>query len=79
MEHSKLRTAASMAIAAVAKEDFPENWPELIPHILQMLQAGAPHLVHGAMRCLVLVSEEITDNQVWPMPKPERRVLSGVE
>ena len=24
-------------------------------------------MVHGAMRCLVLVSEEITDIQVWPV------------
>lgn len=64
LEHSKLRTAVSMAVAHVAKDDFPERWPELIPHLMQMLQAGAPNLVHGAMRCLVLVSEEITDDQV---------------
>jgi len=28
------------------------------------MQGGEPSAVHGAMRCLVLVSEEITDNQV---------------
>lgn len=64
LEQSKLRTAVSMAVASVAKEDFPDRWQELIPHLMGMLQAGQPHVVHGAMRCLVLVSEEITDNQV---------------
>ncbi|EKX35213.1 hypothetical protein GUITHDRAFT_146623 [Guillardia theta CCMP2712] len=64
LEHSKLRTAVSMAVASIAKEDFPDNWPELIPHVMSMLETGEPHLVHGAMRCLVLVSEEITDTQV---------------
>ncbi len=53
LEHSKLRTAASMAVASVAKEDFPDSWPELIPHVLQMLQAIAElYMRIQALHCL---------------------------
>lgn len=40
-----------MAIAAVAKEDFPDNWPQLIPHILHMLQVASRSLTIFPYRC----------------------------
>ena len=58
LEQSKLRTAVSMAVASVAKEDFPDRWEGLIPHLMNMLQVHvAVHtrnqltdVFHGACR-----------------------------
>lgn len=46
----KLRTAAGMAVAAVAKWDCPEAWPELLPGMLAVL-AQKPSAQHGARGC----------------------------
>ena len=64
MEDSKLCTAVGMCVATVAQFDFPARWPELLPHLLGMMQSGMPQEVSSAMRCLVLVSEEMTEQQV---------------
>lgn len=42
----RLRTAAGMAVAAVAKWDCPEAWPELLPGMLVVL-AQKPSPQHG--------------------------------
>ena len=64
VDDSKLCTAVSMGVASVAQHDFPLAWSELMPHLLGMLEAGTPPQVSAAMRCLVLVSEEMTEQQV---------------
>ena len=48
----KIRTAVGMAIASIAKWDWPEKWPELLPGLVGMLRtrssphAGAASLQH---------------------------------
>ena len=64
VDDSKLCTAVGMCVATVAQSDFPAKWPELLPHLLGMLQSGVQQKVSAAMRCLVLVSEEMTEQQV---------------
>ncbi len=64
IDDSKLCTAVGMCVATVAQSDFPAKWPELLPHLLGMLQSGVQQKVSAAMRCLVLVSEEMTEQQV---------------
>ena len=39
-------------IAKMAVTDWPHNWPELFPILLEHLHSRAPDRVHGAMRCL---------------------------
>lgn len=47
-ESSLVRTAAAMAVAAIARWDCPQAWPELIPGLVQAITAkknaslGAP-------------------------------------
>ena len=68
----KLRTATAMAITAVAKFDFPEHWPALMPALVSLLQGnGVPgdaeasaRAVAGSLRCLSLLADEVDDTQV---------------
>jgi hypothetical protein len=61
---SKLCTAACMAVVSVAQDDLPSQWPELLEHLLNQLQAPTSQHVNAAMRCLVLLSEDINQQQV---------------
>lgn len=48
--NSKLRTAVGLAVAAIAKWDCPEEWPDLLDNLLRSInQHGNPHL--GALHC----------------------------
>ena len=61
-----------MAITAVAKFDFPEHWPALMPALVSLLQGnGVPgdaeasaRAVAGSLRCLSLLADEVDDTQV---------------
>ena len=40
------------AISAIARWDWPENWPDLFDQLIPALGSGEPNLVHGTMRVL---------------------------
>lgn len=40
------------AISAIARWDWPENWPDLFDQLIPALSSGEPNLVHGTMRVL---------------------------
>ena len=35
---SKVRTAVGMSIAALAKVEYPDEWPELLPTLISFVQ-----------------------------------------
>ncbi|XP_064954895.1 uncharacterized protein LOC135582900 isoform X1 [Musa acuminata AAA Group] len=63
--HGKIRTAVSMAIASIAQYDWPEDWPELLPFLLKLI-SGENNIngVHGSLRCLALLSDDLDDTLV---------------
>ncbi|CAI9096342.1 OLC1v1032456C3 [Oldenlandia corymbosa var. corymbosa] len=63
--HRKICTAVSMAVAAVARFDWPEDWPDLLPFILKLINDKSnANAVHGALRCLALLSSDFDDKTV---------------
>jgi len=64
-ENSRLRTVASMIIAAIGEVDYPEKWPQLLPALIDCLSDHRkPNLVQGSLRTLLLLIEDITDEQL---------------
>ncbi|KAG8180187.1 hypothetical protein JTE90_017703 [Oedothorax gibbosus] len=61
---SKLRSSVAYAISAVAVWDWPENWPELFNILLQSLVSENSFAVHGAMRVLIEISNDVSDSQM---------------
>ena len=39
-------------MSAIARWDWPEQWPDLFDQLVLALGSGEPPLVHGAMRVL---------------------------
>ncbi|KAK0554348.1 hypothetical protein OC845_000795 [Tilletia horrida] len=60
------RLAASYTLAAIASSDFPDQFPELLPALGQMLQSeSSPDTVHGALSFLTeFVRDELDEQQI---------------
>lgn len=39
--HRKICTAVSMAVASIAHYDWPEDWPDLLPFLLKLINDQA--------------------------------------
>ncbi|KAK7275122.1 hypothetical protein RIF29_16229 [Crotalaria pallida] len=63
--HRKICTAVGMAVASIALYDWPESWADLLPFLLNLINNQTNlNGVHGAMRCLVLLSADLDDRMV---------------
>ncbi|XP_060669537.1 uncharacterized protein LOC107428072 isoform X1 [Ziziphus jujuba] len=63
--HRKMCTAVSMAVASIAVYDWPDDWPDLLPYLLKLINNQTNmNGVHGALRCLALLSGDLDDKVV---------------
>ncbi|KAL3495830.1 armadillo-type protein [Aspergillus germanicus] len=64
----KVKTAASYAVSKIASADFPEQWPELLPALLRIINDpnSSPSAIHGALRVLLdLVDTGFNEEQFF--------------
>ena len=62
----KVKSAASYAVSKIASADFPEEWPDLLPAVLQVVREGSDDQLHGALKVLRdLVDECFNDTQFF--------------
>lgn len=64
----KVKSSASYAVSKVASADFPDQWPELLPSLLQILNdpAASASAVHGALKVLLdLVDTGFNEEQFF--------------
>ncbi|XP_076807350.1 importin-9-like [Clavelina lepadiformis] len=70
----KIRGTVAYAISAIAHWDWPDEWPELFPLLMEAVNSGEPDAVHGSMRVLAECSRELSDvniTKVAPILLPE--------
>jgi hypothetical protein len=59
----KIEKSASFALSKVALSDYPEEWPDLLPTILHVIQTGNDDQLDGALRVLSdLVDDCLSDD-----------------
>ncbi|KAL2837175.1 armadillo-type protein [Aspergillus pseudoustus] len=64
----KVKAAASYAVSKIASADFPEQWPELLPALLRIINNAnsTPAALHGALRVLLdLVDTGFNEEQFF--------------
>ncbi|GIY31004.1 importin-9 [Caerostris extrusa] len=61
---SKIRSSVAYAISTIAQWDWPEDWPELFDILLRSLVSENSCAVHGAMRVLKEITNEVSDSQM---------------
>ncbi|KAL8533500.1 hypothetical protein ACS0TY_009778 [Phlomoides rotata] len=60
-----ISTAVSVAVSTIAQYDWPDDWPELLPFLLSLLNDQTKlNAVHGALRCMALISSDMDDQMV---------------
>ncbi|KAI0132653.1 importin-beta domain-containing protein [Xylariales sp. AK1849] len=78
-DERKIRTAASYVVGKIANVDFPEQWPNLLPTLLNVIPTGSDSQVHGALKVLSdLVDESLSDDQFFGMAEGIVKVVYDV-
>ena len=69
---NKVKSSASYAVSKVASADFPDQWPELLPSLLQVLNdsSSSAGTVHGALKVLLdLVDTGFNEDQFFSVAR----------
>ena len=76
----KVKKAASLVASKIASVDFPEQWPDLLPTLLQSVSGnGADEEIHGALRVLSdLVESGFSEDQFFAVAGDLVRGLHNV-
>jgi importin-9 len=62
----KLKKAASYVVSKIGSSDFPEEWADLLPTVLQVVQTGNEDQVNGALKVLVdLIDDSFNEEQFF--------------
>ncbi|PHH83498.1 hypothetical protein CDD82_49 [Ophiocordyceps australis] len=65
-EDRKVKIAASYVVGKIATHDFPDQWPNLLSHVLGLLPSGSDAQLHGALRVLGdIVEESLSEDQFF--------------
>lgn len=68
----KVKSAASFAVSKIASADYPEQWPELLPALLQIINdaSSTPGALHGALKVLLdLVDTGFNEEQFFSVAR----------
>ncbi|KAI8632462.1 ARM repeat-containing protein [Xylariaceae sp. FL1651] len=75
----KIKTAASYVVGKIANVDFPEQWPDLLPTLLNIIPTGNVGQLHGALKVLSdLVEESLSDDQFFSMAQDIVKVVYDI-
>lgn len=64
----KVKASASFAVSKIASADFPDDWPELLPSLLHIINdpASSERALHGALKVLLdLVDTGFSEEQFF--------------
>ena len=68
----KVKSSASFAVSKIASADYPEQWPELLPALLHIIDDGncTASALHGALKVLLdLVDTGFSEEQFFPIAR----------
>ncbi|KAI0193136.1 armadillo-type protein [Astrocystis sublimbata] len=72
----KIKTAASFVVGKIANVDWPEQWPTLLPTLLNIIPTGSEGQLHGALKVLSdLVEESLSHDQFFSMAQDIVKVV----
>ncbi|EAL18781.1 hypothetical protein CNBI0420 [Cryptococcus deneoformans B-3501A] len=64
----KIRLASAFSLSAIARYDWPDDYPDLLPQLVNLLTSGSSDSVHGGMRVISdFVRNELSEDQLLPV------------
>lgn len=78
-DERKIKSAASLVVSKIATADFPDEWPDLLPTILNVIGTGSDAQLHGALKVLgELVEDCFNDEQFFRVARDLVKVVYDV-
>ncbi|ODN87698.1 hypothetical protein L198_06924 [Cryptococcus wingfieldii CBS 7118] len=75
----KIRTASAYSLSAIARFDWPEDYPTLLPSLIQLLNNGSPTSIHGSMRVIQdFVRNDLSEDQLLPVVQELLPAVLGI-
>lgn len=69
----------SYVVSKIANVDFPDQWPALLPTLLQVIPNGPDAQLHGALKVLLdLVDDSLSDDQFFSVARDIVAAVYGV-
>ncbi|GAB7352424.1 hypothetical protein MBLNU459_g2843t1 [Dothideomycetes sp. NU459] len=78
-QERKVKSAASIVVSKIASADFPDEWPDLLPTLLHVINNGATGQLHGALKVLQdLVDDCFNEDQFFNVARDLVNTVYGV-
>lgn len=75
----KVKAAASYVVSKIASSDFPDQWPSLLPTLLQSIPTSTDDQLHGALKVLgELVEDGFSEEQFFSSARDLVKVVYDV-
>ena len=69
----------SMVVSKIANVDYPDQWPDLLPTILHIIQTGSDLQLHGSLKVLAdVVEESLSEDQFFSVARDIVSTVYGV-
>ena len=66
-------------LSTIANSDWPDEYPDLLNHLVQLLLSGSPSSTHGAMQVFTeFVRTDITEDQLLPVMRELLPILIAI-
>lgn len=75
----RLKSAAGLAVSKIAVADYPDQWPDLVDNLLQLIPNATDGQLHGALKVLSELVDECFNEKTFFGVAPQLvKVLFGV-
>ena len=66
-------------LSSIANCDWPDEYPDLLSSLINLLSSGSPHSVHGAMQVFTeFIKSDLTEDQILPVLRELLPVLLNI-
>lgn len=75
----KIRSISAHVLSSIANSDWPEEYPDLLTSLIQLLSSSSSDGVHGAMQVFAeFIKSDLTEDQILPVLRELLPVLLNI-
>ncbi|KDQ62857.1 hypothetical protein JAAARDRAFT_146629 [Jaapia argillacea MUCL 33604] len=75
----KIRTLCAHTLSSIANCDWPDEYPDLLTSLINLLSSNVPDSVHGAMQVFTeFIKSDLTEDQILPVLRQLLPVLLSI-
>ncbi|PFH48408.1 hypothetical protein AMATHDRAFT_65585 [Amanita thiersii Skay4041] len=75
----RIRSLCAHTLSSIANSDWPDEYPDLLNFLVNLISSGSPNSVHGAMQLFTeFIKSDLTEDQILPVLRQLLPVLLSV-